>query len=48
MEIHYGPQGLHAELEAHLERLMAERGRTRHARRFHRRGHPDGASPGRH
>jgi hypothetical protein len=36
MEIHYGPRGLHAELEAGFERLVTQRrrsGRTRRPRR---------------
>ncbi len=36
MEIHYGPRGLHAELESRLDRLITDR-RARRTRRAGRR-----------
>jgi hypothetical protein len=33
MQIHYGPRGLHAELEAGFQRLLAARSRSRRIRR---------------
>jgi len=38
MQIHYGPRGLHAELESTFHRLLTTRRRTRRVRRA---GHPD-------
>jgi hypothetical protein len=37
MEIPYGPRGLHAELEARFDRLLADRRRTRRTLRADRR-----------
>jgi hypothetical protein len=36
VEIHYGPRGLHEELEARIDRLITERRRTRRLRRAER------------